>query len=54
MVCEKCQLKTTKVITPDVARKPLYKQAEETKSEVPRPKHISKQSDEIDFSEVTT
>ena len=42
MVCDKCQLKTSKVITPEVARKPLYQKAEETKSEVPRPKHNSK------------
>ena len=50
MVCDKCQLKTSKVITPDVIKKPTFKSNEETK-EQPRPKLASSV---IDFSEVTT
>lgn len=34
MVCDRCQLKQSKVICPDVVSKPIYKQKEESKDEV--------------------
>ena len=33
MVCERCQAKLNRVICPDVAKKPLFKQSEHTAKE---------------------
>ena len=51
MVCEKCQLKQQKVITPEIIRKPIYKQTDETKEQ---PKKLITDEDCIDFGAVTT
>jgi hypothetical protein len=56
MVCEKCQKKTSRVICPEVNKKPLFKRGsdhpdEESKEPV---KAKSVRDDEIDFGAVTT
>jgi hypothetical protein len=56
MVCERCQKKTAKVITPEVGKKPLYKQKLESQEESKGPSTSKKvvSDDILDFSSVTT
>ena len=70
MVCERCQAKLNRVICPDVAKKPIYKQTEHTAKEeskdevkkkiapVPLYKRQQMQAqvggDTIDFAGITT